>query len=547
MRIAAAAALLLLATSVDAATFTVSTNADSGAGSLRQAILQANAAPGKDTIQPAGAALVVALSSPLPPITDSVVLQGFEIVGAGAGAAANGLTIQADDVEVLNVTVRDFAGDGFVMAGRRGTFHGIRALRSRTGIRFTGAENEVIDFLSSESAEAGVAFAPGSSANLLGRLLDGIFFLVPRDDGGIVSNGHGHGIVLDGTGNAVINTRVLQNAGDGIVAGGTLNRIAYSSAGANGGNGITLFAPVLWFWVDGACNTKLLIDVRDDGATPNDAPDSDGVVNAPAVTDAYIWKSSYHTMTFFHGTLDAAPNASYQIDVVGFDGACPTDAQAHAPFVVATNAAGHAAFDHAVAGNRKLLALTATRLLPDGRPGGGTSELSSVADVTPFPCDPILCSPSADLSIEAIDVPANVARGSTVTLHFRITNHGAFPAAEIAAQPYGIRAGGTVAEFGPNDERYERCDYFGCIVEGLGTGESVVVRQEVKITGAPGSHFAESLWVVAALPGSPDPVAANDSTSVSIPIVAPATVPALSTWALVLLGVAIALAGWRIR
>ena len=41
---------LSAAVSAEAATFTVTTNADSGAGSLRQAITDANANPGADTI-----------------------------------------------------------------------------------------------------------------------------------------------------------------------------------------------------------------------------------------------------------------------------------------------------------------------------------------------------------------------------------------------------------------------------------------------------------------------------------------------------------------
>ena len=42
--------LLLLATSASAATFVVNSVADSGVGTLRQAILDANAAAGTDTI-----------------------------------------------------------------------------------------------------------------------------------------------------------------------------------------------------------------------------------------------------------------------------------------------------------------------------------------------------------------------------------------------------------------------------------------------------------------------------------------------------------------
>jgi hypothetical protein len=243
-------------------------------------------------------------------------------------------------------------------------------------------------------------------------------------------------------------------------------------------------------------------------------------------------------------SVRAAPDTSYQIDFMDFDGRCPNQSRAHAPFVVVTGAAGHAAFQHAVPGSLKFLAMTATRLLPDGRPAGGASELSDTFEVAPFSCDPI-CRPDANLSIEAIDVPATVAQGDTVTLRFRITNHGWFSAADVIAQQNGSLAGGTVAPLDLNHEPDGQCDADGCSVEGLGVGESVIVRQEVRVTGAPGSHLTETLHVSAALPG--DSMAANDNAAINIPIVAPASVPALSTGALVLLGAAIVLAGWRIR
>ncbi|HEY3055263.1 MAG TPA: hypothetical protein VGK31_04950 [Thermoanaerobaculia bacterium] len=51
MRRWAAAVAFLCAADLAAATFTVTTNADSGAGSLRQAILDADLAAGLDTIK----------------------------------------------------------------------------------------------------------------------------------------------------------------------------------------------------------------------------------------------------------------------------------------------------------------------------------------------------------------------------------------------------------------------------------------------------------------------------------------------------------------
>src|SRR2546426_801918 len=57
------------------ATLTVSTTSDAGSGSLRQAILDANAMPGDDTVEITATGTIV-LSSPLPQITDNIVLNG---------------------------------------------------------------------------------------------------------------------------------------------------------------------------------------------------------------------------------------------------------------------------------------------------------------------------------------------------------------------------------------------------------------------------------------------------------------------------------------
>lgn len=92
---------------VPATTFVVDTLSDSGPGSLRQAILDANAAPGADLIE-VSAVGVVHLLSALPQITGSVAIQGpgadqFAIDGgdalrvldiAGADVTIGGLTIQ---------------------------------------------------------------------------------------------------------------------------------------------------------------------------------------------------------------------------------------------------------------------------------------------------------------------------------------------------------------------------------------------------------------------------------------------------------------------
>src|SRR5215216_4884666 len=66
--------------SADAATFTVTNLNDSGAGSLRQALLDANAAPGSDQVTfQSSLSGQITVSSELP-VTDAV-----DVLGPGAG------------------------------------------------------------------------------------------------------------------------------------------------------------------------------------------------------------------------------------------------------------------------------------------------------------------------------------------------------------------------------------------------------------------------------------------------------------------------------
>jgi len=76
-----------------AAVFTVTNTSDSGAGSLRQAITDANANAGLDTISfniPGAGVHTIALTSSLPPITDPVVLDAYTQPGASANTLAVG-------------------------------------------------------------------------------------------------------------------------------------------------------------------------------------------------------------------------------------------------------------------------------------------------------------------------------------------------------------------------------------------------------------------------------------------------------------------------
>ena len=110
----------------------VTNTGDSGPGSLRQAILNANqdADISRVTFSIAGPA-VISLASPLPAITSPIVIDGtsqpgyqgtpiVELAGANAGAGAAGLVITAGQSTVRGLVIRQFPGSGIAIGGAGG-------------------------------------------------------------------------------------------------------------------------------------------------------------------------------------------------------------------------------------------------------------------------------------------------------------------------------------------------------------------------------------------------------------------------------------------
>ncbi len=122
--------ILLFQSATLANTFVVSNAADSGAGSLRQAILDANANSGEDIITfhiSGSGAHSIMLSAALPTITDPLTIDGttqtgfagfplIELNGINAGNNA-GLRITAGHCVVRGLVINRFSGDGIRMEG----------------------------------------------------------------------------------------------------------------------------------------------------------------------------------------------------------------------------------------------------------------------------------------------------------------------------------------------------------------------------------------------------------------------------------------------
>jgi hypothetical protein len=158
-------------------TITVTTVADDGPGSLRQAINTANAAGGTNTIAfniPGSGLHVISPTSSLPPITSPVIIDGYTQPGSKPNTSATGdnavptividgsgisdlsqslgLQVKADNSTVEGLVIENFGGIGVVLSGAddvlQGDFigtnaSGMTAQPNRMGVGVIGAGDVV--------------------------------------------------------------------------------------------------------------------------------------------------------------------------------------------------------------------------------------------------------------------------------------------------------------------------------------------------------------------------------------------------------------------
>jgi hypothetical protein len=144
-RLATALATLAFTGATFAATFTVTNTADSGAGSLRQAILDANATAGADVIEfniASAGVQTITPATPLPTISETLTLNGY----SQPGATANTLAVGSDAVILIELVGLNAGSNaaGFNIGANGVTIRGFAINRFQYGVLIDGPDNWTI-------------------------------------------------------------------------------------------------------------------------------------------------------------------------------------------------------------------------------------------------------------------------------------------------------------------------------------------------------------------------------------------------------------------
>lgn len=380
---------------------------------LREAINAANAHPnggGRDEIHfaipEAGVHVITPVNTPLPPITNPVVIDGYTQPGSSpntemngedaririeiADSPADGLTIRAGDSVVRGLAIVTSFGDGIRVESSggveiQGNYLGWSVARHQAagnvgdGVSLDGGDAHLVGGISpgernviSDQSSDGVRVAAGSDGDVIqgnhigtnpsgtvpaGNLLTGIRVL--GSDALIGGAADGAGNVIWGNGSDVEDP----NPGIGVGAG-TGNRISGNSIYAN---------------------QTLGIDLGQDGVTANDSGDGDSGANKqqnyPVLLDAA--RGPVHTLA--SGSLDSAPSKTYRLEFFDNQDCDGTGHGEGQTFLgaknVTTDGTGQGSFSAMLAGAPVGDYVTATATDPEGN----TSEFSQCVQVTQAP------------------------------------------------------------------------------------------------------------------------------------------------------------------
>ncbi|MEO8460428.1 MAG: hypothetical protein ABI451_07860 [Dokdonella sp.] len=485
--IAVLSAAILLSTvfgpSASAATFTVTNANDSGAGSLRLAIVTANALAGNDEITfniPGEGPFTIPVASPLPTLDSTITLDGYTQPGASANTLTDSdnavIMIRLDGVAAGSTTL------GLAVCGNSVTIRGLSITRFQQGLLVgldatgsscptipsaaviegnfiglaadgtTSAGNRsggVFIFRGSGTHVGGVALAARNviSANMIGT----------STGAGILINGTTSGTAIDGNfigtdrtglldrGNLGAGINVSLSVADAAIGANLSNRIAFNMDGIRVDS---VASGIIFFANDIGPNDNLGIDLCassspcPDGVTPNDVDDADtggnDLQNFPVISTATQTASDIQVS----GTLDrtsAAGIRGYRIALYA-SSACDASGNGEGErflgsFVFLSASPAAQAFSNSVATTIPLpvgsiLTTTATDLST-----GNTSEFSACTTLDSGSTIAVTnISDSGAGSLRTAISQANVAP-SSVTIIFNIPGIGPFMISPISPLP----------------------------------------------------------------------------------------------------------------
>ena len=313
-------------------TFVVINTNSSGAGSLAQAVLDAQANLGADTISfnvvGAGPQTINLVSGLV--FTDQITLDGttqggysgtplIVLNGVGAGAGQVGIQISANNSIVRGLTIQNFQSDGIRVAASnvtiRGNWIGLNAAGSASagnggaGISLTSGSNLTIGGLAvnegnviSGNVLQGISIAAGSGhvieGNFIGTAADGITVISNASAGIAISTGSNASSRVGGVSAASRNVIANQTglAGSGVSVSGNTTGVAIigNSIYSNDARGINL----------------------NGSSTPatNDSLDGDGGNNQGQNYPVLSSANSFGGDTTIVGTFNSTANTAFRIE-----------------------------------------------------------------------------------------------------------------------------------------------------------------------------------------------------------------------------------------
>jgi hypothetical protein len=240
--------LLAMANVSNAATFTVTSRMDTGIGSYRQALTDANSNAGTDTInfdiEPGGVQTISISLTQLPRITDSIIIDGttqpgysgspiIELKGPGGFGSTAGITLEAGNSTIRGLVINQFSQGGISIRNLSGTNNGNLIVNNYIGTDITGT-------IGMSNGSEGI-FIGGSSNNVIGGTTSNLRNLVSGNNGlaGIYVGGSNNTIQGNYIGIDITGTVAMSNAQNGILIEGgnssnlsTNNLIGGSVSGA---------------------------------------------------------------------------------------------------------------------------------------------------------------------------------------------------------------------------------------------------------------------------------------------------------------------------